>query len=184
MIGDTLQCDCFSWNRVCGLLGIPYRYPQVQELFGCAKVVPDKHWREVRVGIYSMPPRDQEPCPIAEVDLCSTFRTRFRFKHADLLGIDSFPPSTFVMSSVTYFIDHEDGLEPFSGRLPFGIKLDDRLDSVLKRIGKPPSNHVFENEKTFGYVSWENQSPVLHILFNTIEQRPIRISVFLSEKGV
>jgi hypothetical protein len=171
----------FSWKRVRDLFGVPYRDPRIQELFSRVNLNPDELWREVRVGIYSMPPHDQQPSPVAEIDLIPSYRVRLRFRHAALVkGAAAASPTTFVFSGITYFLEYEDGLEPFLGGLPHGIRPTDDLDAIVEHVGSPPTGRHFKQGEDDGYVIWEDRNPILHVLFSTKEKRPLRVNVYLA----
>ena len=173
----------FSWNRVRELFGVPYRDPRIQELFSQVKLNPDALWREVRVGIYSMPPHDQQPSPIAEIDLIPSYCMRLRFKHANLVaGARTEFPTRFVLAAVTYFLESEKPEERFSSGLPYDILATDDLDSIFKRVGSPPTGQHWEEGKEDGYIIWEDRNPLLHILFSIREKRALRVNVFLAPK--
>jgi hypothetical protein len=169
----------FSWDRVGNLIGLPYHDPLVQKLFSDAKLDPESLWREVRVGIYSMPPHDQQPSPIAEIDLVASHQIRFRFKHASLVvGAKAKSPTAFVMASVTYFLDSPKPKERFAAGLPFGILSTDNLEAIIKHVGRPPTEQEIDEKD--GYVAWKEQSPVIHVLYSVKEKRPLRTNIFLS----
>ena len=171
----------FSWDRVRGLFGLPYRDSRVQGLFSDVGSDPDALWREVRVGIYSMPPYDQQPCPIAEIDLIPSYHVRFRFKHAELVvGAKTGFPRAFVLAAVTYFLESQKLEERFSGGLPFGILATDNLEAIIGRVGAAPTTRELGEED--GYVLWEDRNPQVHVLFSTRENRPLRVNVFLAPK--
>jgi hypothetical protein len=169
----------FSWNRVRPLIGRPYRDLAVQERFTDVGLDPDALWREVRVGIYSMSPYDQQPSPIAEIDLIPSYHVRFRFKHAELVkGALTEIPAAFVMAAVTYFLESLKPEERFTGGLPFGILATDTLEAIIERVGDPPTTRELDEED--GYVVWEDRNPRLHVLYSTREKRPLRVNVFLA----
>ena len=169
----------FSWDRVRGLLGLPYRDLRIREVFADAKLDPDAIWRELRVGIYSMPPRDREPSPLAEIDLIPIHHVRFRFKHAGLVvGAKTEVPTVFVLAAVTYFLESQKPEGRFSGSLPLGILATDEPESIIERVGAPPTHLEAGTED--GYMVWEDRNPRLHVLFSTPEKRPLRVNVFLA----
>jgi len=171
----------FSWSRVRELFGLPYRDSRVQDLFADLRLDPDALWRELRVGIYSMPPYDQQPSPIAEIDLIPSYHVRLRFKHARLLvSAKTESPKVFVMAAVTYFLESQKPKDRFAGDLPFGIGAADSLEKIAQRAGAPPTTQDLGDED--GYVLWEDRDPRLHVLFSTRENRPLRVNVFLAEK--
>ena len=171
----------FNWERIRSLLGIPYHDPSVQQLFSQLGLSPDVLWREVRVGIYSMPPFDQQPSPIAEIDLIPIYCVRIRFKHANLVvGANTNSPTTFVLAAVTYFLESKDVETRFRGELPYGILSTDKLESVVKRVGCSPTVRIWEKGEETGYVAWEDRNPILHVLFNIRENRILRVNVFLA----
>jgi hypothetical protein len=177
----TRRAESFYWSRIRDLFGLPYWDPRIQELFTEVGLVPDTLWRELHVGIYAMPPHDQQPSPIAEIDLIPSFRIRFRFKHASLVaGAKTAASTTFVFAAVTYFLESENPEERFSGELPFGILPSDDLEAIVQRVGTPPTRRELGDED--GYVVWEDRNPVLHVLFSTREKRPLRVNVFLAPK--
>jgi hypothetical protein len=177
----TRSHESFSWSRVRDLFGLPYHDSRVQELFTEAGLRPDASWRELRVGIYSMPPHDQQPSPIAEIDLIPSFQIRFRFKHASLVvGAKAESPTTFVLAAVTYFLESEKPEGRFSAGLPFGILVSDTLESIIERVGAPPTHRQLGEDD--GYVIWEDRNPVFHVLFSIREKRPLRVNVFLAPK--
>jgi hypothetical protein len=188
--------EFFDWNRVHALFGLPFRDPSVQNLFLRAGLFPDKLVREHRLGIYSMPPHDKAPCPVAEIDLSPSFRVRIRFKHPSLVKMPtalasppgrtiSHPlvdqgPDTFVLSGITYFLEGNDEVEPFSAPLPYGIQSGDDLRAVEARVSAPPTKAVFEPGDESGYAIWEDRVPVLHVLFSMGEKEvPWKVNVFL-----
>lgn len=171
----------FSWNRARDLFGLPYRDSRIQELFSDVRLNPDELWREVRVGIYSMPPHDRQPSPIAEIDLIPSYSVRFRFKHAELVaGAKTEFSKTFVMAAVSYFLESQKPEERFVAALPFGILANDNAESIAERVGVPPTRLALGEED--GYMIWEDRNPVLHVLFSVREKRPLRINVFLDQK--
>jgi hypothetical protein len=177
----TKRGESFYWSRIRDLFGLPYRDPRIQELFTEVGLSPDASWRELHVGIYAMPPYDNQPSPIAEIDLIPSFRIRFRFKHASLVaGATTESPTTFVFAAVTYFLESENEEERFSGELPFGIRQSDDLESIEKRVSVPPTRRKLGEED--GYVEWDDRNPVLHVLYSTREKRPLRVNVFLGPK--
>ncbi len=174
----------FSWDRVRGLFGLPFRDPRVQALFLEAGVDPERLWREVRVGIYAMPPHDKEPCPTAEVDLVPSFRVRIRFKHASLVSATGpVSSTTFVLAAVTYFLESTEELKPFRGLLPFGILATDNLERIAGRVGSPPTSNVFTEGEELGYAIWEDRDPRLHVLYNAKEDHLVRVNVFLAPRA-
>ena len=178
------QSSPLSWDRIAELLGIPYSNPRIQELFSQVKLHPDELWREVRVGIYSMPPYDQQPSPIAEIDLIPSYGVRLRFKHASLVaGAQTVSPTTFVFSAVTYFLESSKPEERFHGRLPWDILATDDPDSIIERVGSPPTHRDWDEGEETGYLLWEDRNPVLHVLCSIPEKRPLRVNVFLAAKG-
>jgi hypothetical protein len=179
----TDQQTPFSWDRIAELLGIPARDPRIQDLFDQAGLNPDELWREVRVGIYSMPPHDQQPSPIAEIDLSPSYGVRLRFKHASLVaGAKTASPTTFVFSAVTYFLESRKPEERFRGQLPWSILATDDPDVVVERVGSPPTHRDWEEGEETGYLIWEDRNPVLHVLFSIPKERPLRVNVFLPAK--
>lgn len=170
--------ECFSWDRVRCLFGLDYHDKAIQSLLFSANINPNALWREMRVGIYSMPPYDQQPSPIAEIDLIPSYHVRLRFKHARLVsGARTSNPMTFVFASLTYSLESEHVKDRFLATLPYGIVSTDSLDTICERVGSKPTSQELGDKD--GYVAWEDINPVLHILFSTCEQRSLRINVYL-----
>ena len=171
----------FSWNRIRDLFGLPYGDPRIQEVFSDVELNADELWREVRVGIYSMPPYDRQPSPVAEIDLIPSYHVRFRFRHAKLVeGAKTESATTFVMAAVTYFLESEIPIKRFVAALPFGILATDNLEVIAERVGAPPTHQELGEED--GYVIWKDRNPFLHVLFSTREKRPLRVNAFLAQK--
>ena len=177
--------DAFSWTRVRELLGLPYHDPRVQDLFARAGVNPDSLLRDVRVGIYSMPPHDQQPCPVTEIDLTAMFRVRMRFRHARLVkgASATAAPTDFVFSGITYFLEYDPPLEPFRGSLPWGIGPTENVNEIVERVGRPPNTLHETPGDEFGFVLWDDKNPVLHVLFLNHDKRVVRINAFLPANG-
>jgi hypothetical protein len=180
----NLNHSLFSFPRFAELFGVPYRDPRVQDIFLRAGLLPDNVLRELRTGIYSMPPHDRAPCPVTEIDLSPSYRLRVRFKEAHLVArptdLPAVPPNTPVFSGLMYLLEAGDDVEPFFGELPFGIQPSDDLKGVVARVGAPPTQEVFRPSEESGYALWEDRSPRLHVLFSIpAPQAPLRVNVFL-----
>jgi hypothetical protein len=178
----------FSYPRFEDLFGVPYRDPRVQDIFRRAGLLPDKLIRELRTGIYVMAPHDKAPCPVTEIDLSPSYRIRVRFKEARLVvrpaHLAPVTPSTPVLSGMVLLLEASDDVEPFSGKLPFGIQPGDDLKAVVRRVGVPPSKEVFTLGDDSGYATWEDRLPILHVLFAASEpQVPLQVSTFLPPAG-
>ena len=170
----------FSWKRVRDLIGRPYREGAVQELFWDVGLDPDALWREVRVGIYSMPPHDQEPSPVAEIDLIPSYHVRFRFKRARLVkGATAVSAEEFVMAAVTFFLEDDEG-KAFQSilELPYGLSTSSTLSDCIARVGSEPTELVVDERD--GYAEWTDRNPRFHVLFNEPGKRLARINVYLA----
>jgi len=195
-MNDATRFEFFEWNRVQTLFGLPFSDPSVQNLFLRAGLFPAKLLREHRLGIYSMPPHDKAPCPVTEIDLSPSFRVRIRFKHPTLVKMPialASPPrstishplidqgaDTFVLAGITYFLEGNDEVEPFSAALPYLIQPGDDLRTVTAHVGAPPTKEVFTTGDDSGYAIWEDRIPVLHILFAMGgDERPLKVNAFL-----
>lgn len=171
----------FGWRRVGGLIGIPSNDPRIRELLSNVGLDPHSLWRELRVGIYTMPPYDAQPSPLAEIDLIPTYHLRLRFKHARLVeGARGVSPDEFVFSAVTYFFESSVPEERFAGDLPYNIQAADDPAQVIARVGVPPSIQDWNDGNETGYLQWADRNPNLHLLFNIPERRILRVNVFLA----
>lgn len=174
----------FSWPHFEHLFGLPYRDPRVQDIFQRAGIVPDRVLSELRTGIYSIPPHDKQPCPVTEVDLSPSYRIRIRFKQARLVirsaELPPVSPDAPILSGLMYLLEANDDVEPFFGKLPFGIQLGDDLKAIVARVGAPPTKEVFVPGDDSGYAIWEDRSPILHVLLSmNAPQVPLRVNAFL-----
>jgi hypothetical protein len=170
----------FSWRRVRDLIGRPYRTGPVQELFWDAGLDPDALWREVRVGIYSMPPHDRQPSPVTEIDLIPSYHIRFRFKRAQLVrGATAITDDEFVLAAVTYFLERNDGRPlPQTPELPYGLTATSTLSDCIARVGSTPTELVTDEED--GYAEWTDRNPRFHVLFKEPGKRLARINIYLA----
>jgi len=174
----------FAWHRVRDLIGQPYASPQVRGLFAHTGLDPDDLLTENRVGIYSMPPHDRQPCPVKEIDLTPSYRVRLRFRHARLVvGAAAVPPPTLVFTGITYFLENDHDLVPFAAGLPADIRPTDDVEAIIGRMGSRPSGFHFEPGEETGYMVWEDRNPIVHILFRGHDQLPLRITVYLAPSG-
>jgi hypothetical protein len=172
----------FSWRNMELLFGLPYVNSQIQDLFAQANLQPDKLSRELRIGIDSMPPYDTEPASTMEIDLSPSYHVRLRFKKAsEVKGAKTDNPQTFVLGALTYFLNVDDTVNGYKGLLPAGIESTDTADKIIERLGRPPTEQDFHNELPDGYLVWEDQNPVLHVLF---EGALKRVNVFLASTYV
>ena len=172
----------FAWLRVRDLFGVPLDDPRVQHLFVRAGLKPDELLREVRVGIESMPPHDKAPCTMAEIDLSPTFRVRVRFKHARMVrgAAPGSAPDAFVLAGIAYFLDTNEGLQPFSAGLPQAIRPTDDIPGVIGRVGVSPTDGDYADQDETVYAIWEDRNPILHVLFGGEDKRPLKVTVFLA----
>ena len=174
----------FSWRRIQELIGAPATDSRVRALFANVGSKLEELWIDDRVGIYSMPPRDQQPCPQKEIDLSPSYRVSLGFRHAGLvLGAAAVPPTTFVFNAVTYHLEHEDGMVPFAAALPAGIRPTDDVDAIIKKVGRQPPTFELEPGDDSGYMMWDDQNPIVHVLFRERDKRPLRVNVFLAPNG-
>jgi hypothetical protein len=171
----------FSWKNTEPLLGLPRSDPRIGDLFAQTGLPMDELWRDLRVGIDSMPPHDQEPASVAEIDLTPSYHVRLRFRHARLVqGARTAEPQTFVLAAMTYFLDPSQAGGGYQGDLPAGIEGGDSPSRIIERIGRPPSEQSLDPSTNHGFMVWEDRNPVLHVLLGMPQQQLLRVNVFLA----
>jgi hypothetical protein len=175
----------FGWTRLRSLFGTPLTSPALKALF---RATGKDLLVEERVGVYSMPPHDKQPCPMLIADLSPGFGVRLHFRHARLLASGKgLPPTEFLFDAVTYDLEKDEDQEAFTGDLPYGILATDDKDRVLERAGRPPTHDSDaepaaddeDEEDDLAFVRWEDQDPHVHVLFRKSEGHPILLQVYL-----
>jgi hypothetical protein len=171
----------FAWKNLEPLLGRPRSDSGLANLFAQAGLSMDELWRELRIGIESMPPHDQQPASAAEIDLTPSHHVRLRFRHAcTVKGAMADGTHEFVLASVTYFLDPANAGNGYTGDLPAGLEAGDSPARIVERTGRPPSGQRLDPSRNHGFMVWEDRNPVLHVLLSMPQQQLQRVNVFLA----
>ena len=81
-----------------------------------------------------------------------------------------------VLSSVTFYQERELDARAWPGELPFKLCFDDSPETAVQKLGRSPD--IQNDESYSGYAVWYASNLTLYILYSTMENRILRVSIF------
>lgn len=162
-------------------MGMPLESSGLGDVFADAALNAAALTQDLRLGVESMPPHDRQPVSSREIDLRASHGVRLRFRPARCVRTPAvMPPQTWVLSSVAYFLRDDDRPTVIcEGDLPQGLQESDTVDTAAFRMGQPSIAQDLDPARPFGYQAWDAGGVILHLLFEMISRRLVRVTVYL-----
>ena len=91
-----------------------------------------------------------------------------------LAAADRRYPNALAVGAVVYYAERETDARGWTGPLPFGLSFDDTQETLLAKVGAPPSHQA--DEVLSGTVTWHFEDTSLRVLYSNLENRPLRIT--------
>jgi hypothetical protein len=81
-----------------------------------------------------------------------------------------------VISGMTFYRERESGSRQWTGGLPHDIAFEDSLDRIAEKMGRTADEE--EDEDFVSYAVWHETDLTIHVLYNSMENRVARVSVY------